>query len=359
MADVPFTLALMIGAIPYLLPMTSQIGRTAPLYSRLRKVRASGKLASEVIEKGGATVSNIAEGADGPDASVNGEDKYVHDFGTYSSVIKITEQARRASSVSTGPAGSTGTYSAKLANQVATRVVQILEKLESHLWTGTGPGANQIVGFEDAIGDTTNTYAGIDRTIPGNEYWQPNVFDDGVPTSPTKALIEDDMTEIATNAYKPGSPDIIIANDKIFNAVRQTLQGQVSYNVTTQNPAMPNDLSVQVSMGVLQFGNAVMFKDVYAPVDSITYLNSQYVWLEYLPYAQALMDAMAMLDPEVMNAIREAMMNADLSDQLLPLDMMIKELGATGAADKLMLGAFPTLVVSRPNACGMRKNISV
>jgi hypothetical protein len=356
MAD--YNLAAMTLVIPYLLQRRTQIGRKAPLFSRLRKRPGAGKIASDVIETGGATVSNIAEGANAPTATVNAETAYSLGFGTYTSTLTITEQARRASGTVNGPPTGTGGYNDRLWEEGATRIVQIVEKIEGDLWTGTG--TNEIVGFDLAIGDTTNTYAGINRATPGNEYWHPNVFDDGVPTAATRALIESDLTEIRSNVYHPGSPDLIVASPGIFNAVKASMQGNVAYNIGAFPVGGVPQVGLQASADALYFGSAVMFVDDYAPTDSITYLNSEHVWIEYMPYppdARRMLEMMT--DPGMMAKVRMAMMEAGLSDQLLPLDMYAQKLGAVGAAESLQYACFPSLVVARPNACGMRLNIAV
>ena len=353
-----YDLAAMTLVIPYLLDRVGQLGRSAPLFSRLRKRPGSGKIASEVIEIGGATVSNISEGAFAPAATANAELAYSLGFGKYTSTLTITEQARRASGTVNGPPTGTGGYSERLYEEGATRIVQILEQLESDLWTGTG--TNQIVGFDLAIGDTTNTYAGINRATPGNEYWHPNVFNDGVPTAATRALIESDLTEIRSNVYHPGSPDLIVASPGIFNAVKASMQGNVAYNIGAFPVGGVPQVGLQASADALYFGSAVMFVDDYAPTDSITYLNSRYVRIEYMPYpADAMRMLQGMTDPAFMARVRMKLQEAGIADQLLPLDMMAKQLGAVGAADSIQYACFPQLVVDRPNACGMRLNIAV
>ncbi len=65
-----------------------------------------------------------------------------------------------------------------------------------------------------------------------------------------------------------------------------------------------------------------MFADDYAPTDSITYLNSEHVWIEYMPYPPDALRMMAeMTDPAFMAKVRMALMEAELSDSMLPLDM--------------------------------------
>lgn len=358
MPDVNYDLALMTLVVPYLLKRRTQIGRKAPLFSRLAKRPGSGQIASDVIEKGGATVSNIAEGANAPDATANGELPYSLGFGMYTSTLNITEQARRASGTVSAPPTGTGSYTAKLYQEGATRIVQIVEAVESDLWTGAG--GNKIVGFDLAIGDTTNTYAGINRATPGNEYWQPNVFNDGVPTAATRALVEGDLTAIRENAFRPGSPDLVVTSPSIFNAIKNSMQGQVSYNIGSFAPNSIPQVGLQASVDTLYFGSALVFADDYAPTDSITYLNSEHVWIEYMPYPPDALRMMAeMTDPAFMAKVRMALMEAELSDSMLPLDMMAKKLGATGAADKVQYACFPQLVVARPNSCGQRLNIAV
>lgn len=358
MADINYELSIMTLVIPYLLERRTQIGRKAPLFSMLRKRPGSGKVASDVIEVGGATITNTAEGADAPDASINNELPYSFNFGSYDSAMKITEQARRASGTVSGPPTGTGSYTAKEAQEFSTRVVQVIEDIERDFWDGSG--VNEIISLYDAIGDTTNTYGGINRATLGNEYWHPNVFDDGVPTTPTMALIEEDLTAIRANAYKPGQPDLCVVSPKVFQAVKSSLNGNITYNVGAFAPNGIQTVGVQYGLEKIAVGSTMIFVDDYAKDTDIAYINSDHAFIEYMPYPQGALMAMdAAITPEILAATRRALVEAKMDGQLMPLDMLAKKLGATGSHDKIMVQCFPQLVVARPNSCGMRLNISV
>lgn len=353
-----YDLASLVYVAQYLLKTRTQIGRKAPLISRLMKKRGSGKVVSNVIEIGGALITNTAEGSNAPAGSVDAETAYLLNFGAYDSTVTITQKARRASGTVNQPPSGTGTYQAKFVEQVAKRVVEIFVEMEGDLWGASG--ANELVSFYDSVGDTTNTYAGINRATPGNEFWQPNVFDDGVPTTATMDLIEGDLMEIMTNDFKPGQPDLVVVNPRVFKAIKSSLQGSVSYNSGMFSPNAIPKLGVQYGIEELAIGSTIIVQDAYAPLDSLLYLNSDNVWIEYMPYppdaAQAISD---LITPEMLNAIRTALTEAGMSGDLMPLDMLIQELGATGSQDSAMLQCYPQVVVDRPNACGMRLNISV
>lgn len=351
-----------LAALPYvaqyLLRTRSQIGRKAALLSVLPKKKGSGKVASNVIEIGGAVITNTPEGSPAPTASVDAETAYTHQFGSYDSRITITQKARRASGTVNQPPSGTGSYNAKYVEQVGKRVVFLLSQINRDFWGNSA--ANKITSVYDAVGDTTNTYGGINRATLGNEYWWPNVFDDGVPTTPTMDLIEEDLTAIRTNDYLPGEPDLVVLNPKIFKAVKSSLQGNVTYNIGAFSQGGIQEVAVQYGVRELAIGNTILMQDDHAPLDSILYLNSENCWLEYMPYPpDAAMAISQMFTDEMIAAIRQALAEANMDGDFMPFDMLMQALGATGSEDSSMLQCYPQFICDRPNACGMRLNISV
>lgn len=358
MADVPYNTAMMILVIPLLLASVDQIGRSAPLVKMLPKRAGSGKNISERIKTGGIVVTNTPEGDPAPDASVNAQARYTFDWATYDSAITETELARRASGTVSAPPDGTGDYTALEIDEMTTHLLEMCVDVERDLWGASG--ANEIVSLYDALGDDTNTYGGIDRSLVGNTYWRPRVFDDGVPTTPTIGLVKADLVAIQTGPFKPGKPDLVVVSPNVFEAIKTSMGSQITHNVTAGPAQAEQRVEIQADVEKIKIGQATIFPDEYAPDTEITYINSRYARLEYLPYPKKALDMLkAMLRPGYMEAIQQRLLAAGMNGAFLLFDALIKTLGATGAHDKIMAQFYLQLVIDRPNSGGMRLNISV
>lgn len=333
------TAALLILAQNYAGDIVRQINRRSQTLALLRKVPGEGKNIAWAAESDGANAEAFAEGADASNFAADAQGSAIIPWALYRSNFSVSDFARSAARSSRTPEGNIDLIARDISNGAAT----LSSLINVDLFVGaSGQTPGEIVGFDEAIGLTNNTYATIDRSSAA--YWRPYVVDPGSATALTQAQIRTDLSTI----MKAGGvkPNLAIVGPDTLNAIRSTFDGQVIYdllNVQTYD----GEIKLNAGTGGLRFDGCQFVEDKDATEGKIYYINTDVVEVQYLPFD---MPGMGGADEQ---------MESDLTDgvEAIPFGMKIEALARTGAADKVMMQVQPQLCVRRPNQCGVRKNV--
>lgn len=340
MADVPQTLALLTLAQEYRGGIVRQINRRTTLLRTLPIVRGEGKNVSVVPESSGANAENYSDGADQSNYGSDAQAAGTLAWGLYRGAFRVTKLAQDGAATSRTPAGNQRLLARNLVNGSAA----LADLIEDDLFNGAGTGT-LIAGLDVAIGDDTNVYAGIDRST--SAYWQPYVEDPGSATALTFAQIRTDLGAIYDQCGEV--PNMATCSTAVFN----TLAGLFDTNrrwVTEVD--MPGRGVVKLNSGeAIDFEGCMFFRSSKATANQIYYLNTDYVRVETLPDARLL---------AMESALQEMGMSVTPNDGFgdVPLDMFYEKLAKTGASSKGVVYSTCQLVVDKPNACGVRKNVA-
>jgi len=340
MAEVKVTSELIVIAAVYADQIIAQANRETPILTsgRIRVMPGAGKGLQFVVSGDGAAAESIAETDDVSNFASDPQQDVTIPWATIVSAFSVTDKARLAA------IGANPMSNAALSSQKVMEAASAVLKLANQQFY-TGTGANQVVGLVDAIGDDANTYAGIDRTIPANAYWQPYVVDPGVPTPLTLALIQGDLAAIKVKSGM--RPDLALVSPATYQKVKGVFTAVSSYNFSVSPPAaagMPAMLSTEAGINV---DGCIFLEDTWAPDGDIFYLNTSYVWMEHLVPDGAYTDGL----PADLLPLVQA--------RVLPLGMHIKSLAGAGLYNRHVVASYPQLAVRRPNACGTRYNVAV
>lgn len=337
MADTPQTLALITVAQNYRNNIVRQINRRSALMRVIPIVPGEGKNCAFVVEQDGAVSENYAEGADASNFGSDAQAEAILSWGLYRDNFKVTGLAMAAAATSRTPQGNVQLWARNLINASS----KLASTINGVLFSGAGTGTT-IAGLGVAIGDATNTYAGIDRSTA--TYWRPIVVDPGSLTAPTLSLIRDDVRQIFEASGE--NPDIAVVSPAVFNVLGGLFDPQRQYasEVTTARGTVTLDMGFKG----LVLDDMVFIKDKDCTANRIYYLNTNHVRIEYLPTAS----------PGVAKVL-EQQIPADDGFGQLPLGLTYEALAKTGDADKAMVKTYLQLVVDKPNSCGCRKNVAV
>lgn len=337
MADTKQTAALIVVAQEYRGDIVAQINRRATALRLLRIVPGMGQNVAEVAEGDGAVAESYADGDDASNFGSDAQKAALWKWGLYRANFHITDLARQIAESSPTPTGVRNLLGRNLKNGIRA----LCDKVNKELHSGTGTN-NLIAGFGEALKDD-NTYAGIDRT--SETYWQSNVFDPGASTAPTFAQIRSDLGAIYDASGE--TPDIAFCSTAVFNTIGNLFTETRRYvqEVSTARGAIRLD----AGYAGIEIDGCVFVKDKDAIANSIEYVNTNYVEIEYLPLprsVQAQLDAMGIEMP------------ADDGYGALPLGVWCEQLAKTGSSSKYQCKTTLALKVAKPNACGIRKNVA-
>lgn len=144
----------------------------------------------------------------------------------------------------------------------------LLQKLSRALYdVAPNNTANDLDSLVDALASTTNTYAGIDRSVAANAYWKPN-FNSTAEAGITMAKLQ---TEYGKITFGNEEPDTILITQTGFNNFWGLHVGNIRY---------PDPDQETIRAGFrrhLMFNNAVMLHDQFVPAGDYFMLNSKYI----------------------------------------------------------------------------------
>jgi hypothetical protein len=348
------SLQLLLLAQQYRSELARQANRRALTLSILRKVPGAGKNVTIPIETSGQGAGAYQEGADTVTFGQDGQAAGVLNWGLYEAPVSITNLAvDAAASTSAGPDGNDEAFGRQLVNGAVTLCSTV--NVDLFQGTGTSGGAPNVVGFGSAIGSTSNTYAGIDRSIGGNALFRPNVSDPGSSAPLTVQLIRKDLA--AAFVRGGARPDIALVTPDMFNTVAALFDPLRRMETdTVQAAGSPVVLPFKVSTLVVDGCQFIEDKDASlagdtSAVGSIIYLNTDYVEIE------TLMPALNRKAYQMMAA--KGMMPATDGFSALDMALFYQALAITGSAVKARVALTAQLKVTRPNACAVRRNVTI
>lgn len=338
MADTPQTLALTTLAQNYRGNIIRQINRRTQLLKLLPFVKGEGKNCAFATEADGMVAENFADGADAANFGSDAQASATLSWGLYRSAFRVTGLALASSSTSRTPEGNVALWARNMVNAAA----KLASTINAALFTGAGTGT-LIAGLDVAVGQTTNIYAGIDRSVGANAYFKPTVVDPGALTAPTFALLRDDIRQIYEACGQ--NPDIAVCSPAVFNkvgALFDSTRRQVQ-DVTTARGVVKLD----AGFGALELDGVFFVKDKDCQANRIIYLNSEHVRIEYLPSANPTQDT----------GIQ--MVATDDGFGATPLGMVCEPIAKLGDSSRCQCKTYVQLVVERPNTCGTRLNVAI
>lgn len=337
------TAALLVLAQNYAGDITRQINRRSVALSILAKNADEGKNVAWAAQGSGAIAEAYVEGADAANFATDSQKPATLPWVYYRSNFQVSGFAKAAARTSRTPEGNIEL----LARDMLDGVSALSDKINKDLYVGlSGQTPGQIVGFDEAIGLDTNTYATIDRTV--DAFWKPYVVDPGAPTALTFQQIRADLAAIMVAGGM--KPDIAFVGPTTHTTIAGLFDPQKQYVMQTLPPeVVARELPMyQGGAGVLRFDGCFFIEDKDAPEGKIYYVNSSVVSVQYLPHG------------EIFPGMADETMDVGMTDGVdqIPLGLRMEGLAKTGDADKVTMMVYPQLRVKRPNMCGVRKNIS-
>jgi hypothetical protein len=337
MANTPVTSALVKLATLYKDEINSNLNRAATTLSLL-PTRTGSNTISWISEFDGAVVGVHAEGSTVSDFGGDAQVVATLDYGMFESGINVTDEALAKAAAAGNPSGNTALW--------ARQIINSSRKMGSEINAALFGGAvsNGITGFKAAIGSTSNTYAGIDRSDSAYAAWRPYVAtsSDGYNVTLTKSLIRDDLGEIKEASNE--RPNLAVVNPSVFKKVLEVFDVQRQYSTSTtalQAVALGESTLETVMIEGCLF---VEDKDGYADATAggnIVYLNTNYVYTVTLPYTAPLG------------------VEGQVAGGCLPFGFDYTRLAKTAHASKAVVRNMIQLVVERPNSCGMRYRVAL
>ncbi len=337
MSDVPQTLALVTLAQNYAGDVVRQINRRTQLLKLLKFVQGEGKNCAFATEADGMVAENYADGADAANFGSDAQASATLSWGLYRSAFRVTGLALAASATSRTPQGNVALWARNMVNAAA----KLATTINAGLFTGAGTGT-LIAGLDVALAQTTNTYASINRSTGGNEYFRPTVVDPGAPTGLTFALIRDDVRKI----YEASGmmPDLAVCSPAVFNAVGGLFDNTRRY-VQVVNTAR-GEVTLAAGYGALEVDGVMFVKDKDCQANRIYYLNTEHIRIEYLPPVNPAQD------------MATQSVNVDDGFGPTPLAMRVEPIAKLGDSSRAQCKTYIQLVVDRPNTMGTRLNVA-
>lgn len=339
MADTLQTQALIVLATRYRDEIVAQINRRSTLLRLIRIERGGGPNCAFVAEGDGMVAEGFSEGADQANFGSDAQASCVLPWGRARSAWHISGSAMSSAATSDNPLGNVDMWLRNMRNAAS----KLTSFINGAMFTGVSGGATGIIGLMDAIGSTTNTYAGIDRSVSGNAYFRPYVVDPGTPTTITLANIRTDIGAIYDQCGE--NPDLALCSTDVFNFIGSLFDAtrRETREVTTAR----GKVTLEGGFAGIEFDGVVFLKDKDCTANTIHYLNSNHVVGRYQQPKLPPMD----------NALADAPANDGFG--VLPIGITFEALAQTGDSYKAFGKSYIQLVVDRPNACGTRKNVKV
>ncbi len=337
MSDTAQTLALIVVAQNYRGDVIRQINRKAALLKLLTIKQGAGANCAWVPEADGMVAENYADGADVANLGSDAQSAAVQAWGLYRSNFHVTGLAEAVGASSATPLGNVGLWGRNMANASG----KLASTINGALYSGAGTGT-LIAGLGVAIGSISNTYATINRSSGSNAFWRPTVTDPGSPTLPTLASLRKHIGAIYDACGEV--PDIAMCPTDIWNTVGGLFDPNRQYK--QEVTVAKGKILLDAGYEGLMVDGTMFFKDKDATANQIQFLNTNHVWVEYLPPNV----------PGIQEVLRQIVpANDGFGD--IPLGFVTERLAKSGDSEKAMMKSYVQLVVDRPNACGVMLNV--
>lgn len=330
-----------------------QTNRTCAFLRLIPIIVGEGANVAWAAEGSGAQAQEMAEGADPADPTSDAQVPAVLNWAYYEQSSQVTGPAQAAARTSRSPAGNMNQLGRQLANSLSV----LMSKVNAHCFSGNGAASpKQVTGLDSAIGDTTNTYASIVRGSAA--YWQPYVVNPGSATNLSLGMLREDIKEIQLKCGEP--PPFALCHPSVFNEVGNLFDANRRHVQTvTEVETLRGKIVLNGGYAGLEIDGTVFIKDKDASLEAgngagrIYYMNPSYVQLVVLPQPE-FKEAFPALDFEP-----ETMLTANDGFGEVPLLAAVKKLASTGDFQKYMAKVYCELRVTKPNACGVRKNVKL
>lgn len=341
MADSPQTLALITLAQQYAGDIVKQINRQTVALRVIPIVVGEGKNVAFVAEGDGQLAETYLDGADAANFGSDSQKSATLNWSLQRSNFRSTGLARAASRSSNTPEGNIQLWSRGLINSSAALASQI----NGQMFSGNGAASpKEITGLDSAIGNLTNTYATIDRTV--DTYWKPTVTDPGTPEQITFAKIRDDLKKVYEASGQ--NPDVALCPPGVFNEVVNLFDSTRRYPQVESVNTARGKISLDAGYSGVEVEGCVFLKDKDATAGQIYYLNTNYIELQVLPQGDSVD-----LFPQP-----GTMLTANDGFGALPLAFDFEMLATNGDSRRAMIKSYLELKIDRPNAFGVRKNVA-
>lgn len=338
------TLALFTLAQEYRGDVVRQINRRTATLKMLRIVAGEGKNIAWVPEFDGAMAETYAEGADVSSYGQDGQKGAILTWALYRSNVQVTKLAMDAAASSHSPEGNLQLWARHLVNGSA----KLAAHINGEIFAGPGTGT-RMAGLDVAVAKA-GTYANIDPTV--DTAWKSFQIDgDGAvapavpaPAALTFALIRDDLRQIYEACGE--TPDMAACSPEVFNKV-----GALFDNTRRQVDSVRGGngmVKLEFGFQALEVDGTVFFRDKDCTADSIYYLNTDGVEVQYLPSA----------NQRLLEQASGGSIQADDGFGSVPLGFEYEMLAKTGPAEKAEILWTGQLVVTRRNAHGKRTMIA-
>jgi hypothetical protein len=341
MADVMQTLALLTAAYAQTFP-----DKIIPLFNRMAVTLAlipvrsgGGKNISWDVEYDAAHAENHAEGADAADFGSDGVAPALLSWGHYRSNFHVSDTAEMVGASSHSPSDLRSPWQRNWLNAVR----KLASTRNGVAYSGPGTGTT-IAGLSVALKDD-NTYAGIDRTAGTTlaNSWKAKVIDPGVLTAVTRDQIGKDLSDIKVLCGE--RPDIALVHPDVFQKIRGLFESGRRWEKEVYTARGKTILDN--SADVIVIDNCQFIEDKDATNSAIHYLNTQYVYWETLPRPAG-------------TGWDSPLIPSDQSDaSRLLAAFHAYEIARLGESRRGSVAGKLNLVVEKPNACGIRKNVAI
>lgn len=346
------TIALTVLAQEYAHELIPTVNRTCVALRLIPMKVGGGQNCAWVVKGDGATAAVMAEGASAGTPANDAQIPAVLNWAYYKADGGATGPAQAAAGTAGSPKGNANL----LAMNVVDSVAQLASQVNQHFYTGD-PTASpvQVGGLDYAIMSTTNTYATINRTSVAAA--RPTVFNPGVATPVTHAMIRKDISDIKIACGM--SPDLALCHPDVFNEVAGTFDATRRYNQTTEFSNARGSIKLDASVNAVTISGCTFVEDKDATRESgntsgrIYYLNTRFVEFDLLPpkEIQGLLASMGIVPGTMLRA------NDGFGE--IPLLAAIVAMAKTGDADTFMAKSYLQLKVKSPKHCGVRRFVQI
>jgi len=337
MADVPFLFSDLVGVISnaYRPAVVRTLNRRSTLFKTLPIVQSSAPVIYWDIEEDGMEAETFTDGDAVTDAAVDAVSSATLRRGLLRVNFSLGDEAiANARLIPAGPQSLMGLVARQYTNSVLTWVSAANLKMFS--------SSSGVIGLDTALLNT-GSYAGIDRTTV-HENFRAYYQDPGSLTPPTLKMIRGDLSAIYDQCGE--TPDLAFCASAVWNKIASLFDDVRRYTVETMMTAR-GPIMLDGSAAGIMIDGCVFLKDKDATANTIYYVNSQYVNIEYCNLQPA----------EQMDAANRTLIADDGYGQI-PVGLYLKRLGALGASERFTTEGSIQIVVSKPNACGRRVNVA-
>lgn len=323
-----------------------QWNRSAVFATRVPAKAGNGKNAAWDVEFDGATAGTVAEGSDvqsgeyASDTTVPATVAWAH----YRSSFQISETAVDAAASSQGiPQVLEDLFGEKILGNGA----KLASKINSDMYAGTGVDGSSNITLLGVVGSTalgsSGTYANISRSTWTQ--WASNLDANGGVARPLSIDLLERMDQAIFTACGEDydellvSPGIYRKYKGLFQSVQRVETGNggtVRYDPSTDQ---------------LYFRGKPVTRDKDCPAGTILFKNNSAIEVKWLPRVMNVQDA---------TVAKMSSLSGSNGKQLVVtgLPVRIAVLGKTGDNIKVSMKLVLQMLVKRPNAMGLIKDIS-